>query len=232
MTPNVLIIRIKKLITVIQKKNVFNVFSDMEKCSVSSWKSDADLLRCRLFCRCTIAVLREPHNREMRVMQAFGQLQIPFKYRSKDEITKKTRATIVTCCGGQSTRFSGRFIAWNSPWVRGLSSLAVFPKEWFHLKENIRPYFITRKVCHSCWVVLHRSWIRSEFPIENAAVSIYSVAAAEDKPVRFVARVFLVCHFKRHLRMSRSSNDACSRLTSASQVKCWRCHLMMRVAMR
>jgi len=25
----------------------------------------------------------------MRVMQAFGQLQIPFKYWSKDEITKK-----------------------------------------------------------------------------------------------------------------------------------------------
>jgi hypothetical protein len=51
----------------------------------------------------------------MRVMQAFGQLQMPFKYRSKDEITKKTRATIVTCCGGQATRFSGRFIAGNRP---------------------------------------------------------------------------------------------------------------------
>ena len=63
----------------------------------------------------------------MRVMQAFGQLQIPFKYGSKDEITKKTRATIVTCCGGQATRFSGRFIAGNRPWARGLSRFTILP---------------------------------------------------------------------------------------------------------
>ena len=114
----------------------------------------------------------------------------------------------------------------------GFVELRNSPLGMVSLRENIRPIFITRKVCHSCWVVSHRSWIHFEFLAENAAVSIYSVAAAEDKPVRFAARIFLVCLSKRHLRMNHLSNDDCSRSMSASQVRCWRCRLMIRVMTR
>jgi hypothetical protein len=109
-TPNVLINKIKKLITVIQKKKVFNVFSDMEKCSASSRKSGADLYGVDCSVGVRLPFFETFRTREIHVMQVFGQSPMLLKYSLKHEIAKKMKVTIVAYCGGQSTCFSGRLV--------------------------------------------------------------------------------------------------------------------------